>query len=647
MKGGSRAPAEVGRWSVRRHSAWIALGMVAALHVALTLRFEPLAVIFGPEPITTLDYETHYQQNLRAAQAFDESGRLWSYNPHLLAGQLSGTIFDADNKLYEVFTIALGIVGIPLHTGHNLFVLLAHLLVGPILYSAARLFGLDRGASTLVLGLGSACWFFDSFAHFLWWVGMVSYGFASVLALLPVALFYRWLTDRRPLHLVLMGALLGLIHTLHPYSFFVLVVPMGFLYVRARSRLSWQEHLAVAGCAVFAIVCNLWWLAVAFRFWHYILDSAFFMDVTASILVFDYLGLLKEPSQTGVVAVRSAFRFLALFGGLFGLLMWRRERDERFELFAVTLGTLLCAAYLGGYLAPLRQIQPYRFSLPATFFAVIPAAAFLMAAVREWRETQLPRLVVAFGLLAILVVVPRFARDMIYFLPEAVPRHTRPLPAPPGNINGGAGFGTIVWPEPFDFSHSPIGPHEQWVTQFVHDQDDQSGRWLVEWWALGEHLAWATDAQILGGFREFNLAHSDANWFRRHPDGAGPEPEALERYFEQYNVKWVVVSNPVPALESRTDLLKLETTIFGTRFYRTRVASSYFVGGGPGEVTASLDRIEVRGSRGGDLVLRYHYLETLQCRPGCSLYRAETPGDRVGFIGVRDAPPDFIIENPP
>ncbi len=632
---------------MRKDAVWIFLGIVAALHVALTLRFEPLEVVFGPDPITILDYGTHYQQNYRAAQSFEESGRLWSYNPHLLAGELSGVIFDADNKLYELFTIALGIVGVPFHTGHNLFVLLVHLLVAPVLYSAARLFGLGRGTATIVLGLGSACWFFDAFAHLLWWGGMISFGFSSVLALLPVALFYRWLVDRRPVHVVLMGLLLALIHTLHPYSFFVLVVPMGFLYLRARSRLSWREHLAVVGCAVFAIACNLWWLAVAMRFWHYILDSGYFLDATARQLVFDYLGLIKEPNQTGLMAVRSAFRFLALFGGLFGLLMWRRERDDRFRLFAVTLGALLCAGYLGGYLAPMRQIQPYRFSLPATFFALIPAAAFLVAAVREWRETRLPRLVVALGLLAMLVAVPRFARDMIYFLPEAVPRHTQPLLAPPFNINSGASFGAIVWPEPFDFSHSRIGTDEKTLVQFVRDHDDGSGRWLVEWWMLGEHLAWATDAQIIGGFREYNLAHSDANWFRRYPDGAAPDPEAFERYLEQYNVKWVVVSTSVPAMELRSDLLKLESTVFGVRFYRTRVPSSYFVDGGPGEVTASLDRIEVRGSRGGDLVLRYHYLETLRCRPDCSVYRAEALGDRVGFIGVRGAPQDFVIENRP
>jgi len=630
---------------MRRHVVWIWFGVVFALHIALTLRFEPLELVFGPDPIAFFDYDMHYQQTLRAVEAFEKSGRIWSYDPHLLAGQLSGAIFDADNKLHELFTIGLGTLGVPTHTGYNLFVLLTHLLVAPVFFAAARLFGLERGEATLATALGSACWFFDAFAHWTWWAGMISYGFAAVLAVLPVALFYRWLAERRPVHLILMGVLLALIHLLHPYSFFILVVPMCFLYVRARHQLGWREHLAVAGCVVFTLSCNLWWLGVAFRFWHYILDSDFYMAATTRYLLFDYLGLIKEPTTTGVVAARSAFRFLALFGALFGILMWRRERDDRFGLFAATLGTLVCAAYLGGYLAPLRQVQPYRFSLPATFLAVIPAAAFLVAAARVWRKTPLPRLVVALGLLATMVVVPRFVRDVLYFLPEAVPHHERPLLAPLPPINSGAGFGTIVWPEPFDFTHKPIGSDWRALVQFVRDHDDGSGRWLVEWWILGERLAWATDAQVLGGFREFNLAHSDANWFRRHPDGAGTGADTLERYLKQYNVKWVVVSNPIPALEKRTDLLTLHSTVFGTRFYRTWVPSSYFVGGGPGKVTASLDRIEVRGSRGGDLVLRYHYLETLRCRPGCTLYRAEAFGNRVGFIGVRGAPPDFVIEN--
>ena len=69
------------------------------------------------------------------------------------------------------------------------------------------------------------------------------------------------------------------------------------------------------------------------------------------------------------------------------------------------------------------------------------------------------------------------------------------------------------------------------------------------------------------------------------------------------------------------------------------------VGDGPGEVRATLNHLDVRGTAGGSMVLKYHWLETLRCRPGCRLRRVTVPGDRVGFIGVENAPPDFEIYN--
>jgi hypothetical protein len=631
----------------------LTLAVVLALHVTLALRFEPLSVVLGKDPIATIDYDTHYEQTIRALEAYRDAGRLWGWDPHLLAGSLSGAIFDADTRLHELFTIALAQRGVPPARGYNLFILLVHLLVAPVIYASARLFRLRPGAQVLATALASACWYFDAFSHWVFWVGMISDGFAAYLSILPLALFYRWVGPkddggRRPWHLAAFALALAVIHHVHPYSFFVLAIPLVYLWVRARGTLSRLEHAAVIGAAAFTLATNLWWLSVAIGFWHYILDSAFYLDATLAYVAYDWLGFLKEPSTTGVMAARTGFRVLALGGAAFALAAWRRTRDPRFGLFAVTLGALLGAAYLGGYLAPLRQVQPYRFALPAMFLAAIPAAAFLVDAAKEWRT--FPRPALALLAVALLVGAPRLIRDVLYFLPEGVPRHATPLPAPPPNINGGIAFGSIQWPEPFDFRHFPIGPDP--LSDWVRAHDAGRGRWLVEWWMLGERLAWSTDAQVLGGFRELNLAHSDANLFRRYEDGAPPDPEELRAYLERYAVQWVVVSNPKPALEARTDLLKLEANVFGTRFYRTTLPLSWFEGGDPknatADVQARLNHLTVRGSTGGDLTLRYHWMETLQCRPApCTVERALLPGwkDRVGFIRVRNAPPDFEIFN--
>ena len=63
-------------------------------------------------------------------------------------------------------------------------------------------------------------------------------------------------------------------------------------------------------------------------------------------------------------------------------------------------------------------------------------------------------------------------------------------------------------------------------------------------------------------------------------------------------------------------------------------------------VHASVDHLRITGSVGKERVLKYHFLETLICRPQCELYRAKLPGNRVGFIGIRGAPRDFEIINP-
>ena len=47
-----------------------------------------------------------------------------------------------------------------------------------------------------------------------------------------------------------------------------------------------------------------------------------------------------------------------------------------------------------------------------------------------------------------------------------------------------------------------------------------------------------------------------------------------------------------------------------------------------------------------DVVLRYHWMETLRCSPDCTIVREPVEGDRVGFMRVpAPHPRDFVIEN--
>jgi hypothetical protein len=632
-----------------RLSRWapaVALAMVVAGQLGLTLYFQPPSLVFGPEPIGGFDWELHFGQVHDAVQAFQHGHRSWAYDPQRLAGQLTGVIFDANTKGWEAWTLGLGALGVPTHVAFNLFAWLGALLAPVAVWASARWFGLGRAAAVVAAALGSACFFFDAFAHWCTWIGMVSWATASYTFLLPLALFWRWLATRSPWALAGVGALLALSLLAHPYSFVPLVVPMGLLYLRAWRSLGWREHAGLGAVVVGVLLCHLWWLLPTLRFWHYTLEARSFLDGTVSYLLTDYLGLLQEPAVTGVMAMRSGFRFLGLGGALLGLWLWRKERDPRFAPFAAGLGVLLALAYLGGHSETAKLLQPYRFVLPATYLSLIPAASFLERAVVTLRQTRPHPIVWALLGLTLFVAVPRLARDVIYFVPEAVPAPTRPLVPPPPDINAGPAFGTIRWPKAFDYRQRAGGHREEAaLADYVNATDDGSGRWLVDWWPAAERLTWATHAQILGGFTEINLAHSDANLFRRYADAPLPGAEELRDYLRQYNVRWVVLASLRPELERPGELLRFETTVGRFRIFRVLEPSSFIVGDGPGTVQAALNSLRVKGSAGGELVLRYHWLETLRCRPGCELHRVEVPGDRVGFIGVSNAPPDFEIGN--
>ena len=315
------------------------------------------------------------------------------------------------------------------------------------------------------------------------------------------------------------------------------------------------------------------------------------------------------------------------------------RRDDRWLPLTLGVGFLLAMAYALGNFWVLRQIQPYRNVVPAAMLATIPAGWWIAKAVREGNLQRLPSIgKVAVGIVSMLAV-SHLARDVLYFLPDDVPE----VPAlPTGETIDMTALG---YPKHHDFRHEPPESHFKEVVEWVRAHEREPGRLLVEWWVMGEHLLAHTQAEILGGFRERNLQHHDANLFYRYPDGHVPH-EQLEAYLRRYAVRWVIMSQQMPFLENDTKLLRLVATLDRHRIYETTVPISYF-DKGRGRLEASLNRIEVRDTDPReDVVLRFHWLETLACKPGCVVRREPVPDDGVGFIRVPAPHPSrFTIYN--
>jgi hypothetical protein len=628
----------------RRAALPAAIVVAVAIHAALFLYAEPVDLIFSERPLSGRDYDTHLSQVWRVTEALDGWGKSWSYDVQLLAGNPSGTIFDADNKGWEVFTFALWKLGLPKGLAFNLFLVLAHLLAPWVVFLSARLFGLERWTAVLALFGGLAIWYFDGFVHWAWWEGMVAYSFAAYLCLLPLGLFYRYLKDRRWWQALLLGLVLGAAHLIHPYVFFMLVVPLVALYVRHFRQLGLRHHLSILGVVAFTLAVNSYWLLVAIRFWHYILDSGYLGASTIDTLFTDYLGIVSDRSVTGGAGMRSGFRFLALAAAVVTLLRWRKSRDDRFLPFTAALATMLVATYVGGYLFFMQQVQPYRFVAPAIFIALIPAAQLAAEVRTAGMLRSLPRLAIAFGAVILVAAVPRLVRDVMYFTPVLVPEAEELVEEHP-HITDPIGFGQIHYPRPKVFRHGPTVADFDQLVKWINKNTDDSGRIAVEHWELGEHIAWRTRAQVLGGFRLRNIAHSAANLFRRYPIG-DPPAEELKEYLQTYSVKWLVSTFVHARFENKPELLEKIADVPPHRVFRSKLPVSFFQQN-RGRVAASMNRLEVTGTAPDeDVVLRYHFLETLVCRPGCSLAQEPVPNDPVGFIRVpAPHPSDFTVLN--
>jgi hypothetical protein len=379
---------------------------------------------------------------------------------------------------------------------------------------------------------------------------------------------------------------------------------------------------------------------VSLRFWHYILDSGYFGLSGLQFALADFLGLVLDTATSGLIGTRTGFRLLFLATCAIGLVLWRRERDPRWLPFAAAVLTLLALSYLGAYAWIFRQIQPYRHVLPLGFFALIPAAAAIDAAVRRGALRGLtlgPRL--ALGLLAV-PATQHLLSDILYFTPSLLPRL-----APLYN-NAWLPISSQGFPAQPDYRHQPVTAESEALAAWVRAHDDGQSRFLVEEPSLGEQLTWRTDAQVLGGFLYRNLEHSHANLFRRRKEGIASDDE-LRAYFETYAVSHVIITNKAKIWERRTQVLEPVATVGTHRVFRTKISPRLIAEGG-GHVTASTNLLRVTGSDPErDLVLRYHWMETLRCVPDCELQRVPIDNfDPVGFIKIpAPHPADLEVRN--
>ncbi|MBK8235137.1 MAG: hypothetical protein IPK74_06260 [Deltaproteobacteria bacterium] len=628
-------PATATTW--RRPSLRFVLAFAAVMAAQLwVLRYFGGAELFEPRPVAGLDFDTHIHQTWRMVEGLHTWRRHWVWDPRLVAGYPTGTIFEADNIGWATWTWLLTEVGVSQPLAFNLFVVFAHVGLVPAIYLAARWLDLQRNAALLAAAAAVLLWAFDSWLHWCWYVGMLAYATASWMCLLPLALFLRWWQRRGVARGAGVALLMGVCHLVHPYSFLLLVTPLAVVYVRGARELDRRGHLAVWGMAIFTVAMNLWWLRVAAQWWSYILDSSLFGDRSLAAVLYDLFNLLDDPAVTGIVATRATIRITWIVLGTLGVVAWWRRGDAKALPIGLTMIVLALIAYFGGG-TPLSHVQPYRHVAPLGLLATIPAASWVHAQWRakSWRSWPIAarRTAAVLGIGTTLWI----AQDVLYFTARSLP-DVRPLPH--GEKVWFSALGHVA---PVDYSYANW--HRDDVAKWVSAHDDGQGRWLVDGWSWGEQLAWKTDAQIMGGFIWRNLEHSWANILRRRPQGIIPAAE-LEAYAKTYGIRWVVVSSSreVTPWWDKNEALQRVAELPPFRFYKVK-AATHLLEPPRGTLEVTTNRIVVRGTDPkGDVLVKFHPAPTLHCEPGCEMVPVAVEGDPVGFFRVpAPHPADFAI----
>jgi hypothetical protein len=616
------------------------LAVALALHGGLLAYFTPKGLLSSGLPIHTFDYALHVYQVDRALSAFRDSGHLWSYDPFVLAGQPAGAIEDLTSKSVELFVIGASYLGARPWVAFNAYVFLVHLAMPAVGWKAARLFGLSRLAAAVGVFFWVVLWHFDSFLHWCWYVGMISWGAASALIVLVVALMYRATRDHRASVYVALGAAAALVVLVHPFAVLTLAMPLAALYLRSFRRLRAWEHGALAAGAALSASTALTWVGPAIRFRHYIGEVDAFLWPTLPYVLFDWLDLMKDVLMTGQ-PVRTVFRTLVLALSVILILRWRSSRDDR----ALPLGLLVLGsfalAYTGGYTWAFRQTQPYRHIGPAALAAALVAAALVVEVFRQGELRKLDRGSRTAVAVSAILVLPVLARTVLTYLPTLLPRREPHLTAfrpGPNPLLPNDEFGLIR------MGHGGPSAEYQRIGRYI-DSAVPNGRVVAFDWVLGEYLSVFTHVPILGGIPQRNVPHVAAHPLRHAlaPTYAGDDP--FRRYLEEYAVAVVVTNGQPGPIDARLDLLLPEEAFGDYRLYRVQREPSYFAVGAGRVAEQRLNTVRVVEARGREVVLRFHWLETLRCRPNCTVGRAEAEGDRAGFLRVENPPSAFEIYN--
>jgi hypothetical protein len=627
----ARAGAGEGGSGAERALAGAAALFVA--HVALVLHFTPPGLSSLPLPLSTSAFAVEGYRADRALRALAATGRLSTYDPLVLAGQSAGLVERLGTRVLVLGTAALAELGVSPVAAFDGLSLALHALVPLVGYGAARGFGHDRRGAAAVLGVFSALTFVDALTHYAWFSGRIPFVCASAVVVLVAALAHRLRADwgmPAAVALVLAAAAAALLHP------FVAVYGVAALFVAvAFDRERPLTRFVPVALGALPLVPLLFGPAAALS--SEPLGKAF--TIGPSSLFWDLVEI-PGPGYGAAGASRTLLRTLCLGAGVVGLARLARARDPRAPLLAAFVALGLAVAYFGALVPGAWPVDPYYFAIPATFAAALPAVEAIRRVPWIALARRGPVAVRAALLVAAVVVTARAVRTVLTYAPELLP--ARVFHGPEDVTVSALGGINEPFPDPLGYDPPDLGLSE--VAELLGALDVEGARVVVDDPALAAFLVYRTSFAVLGpvGERGGLTAAADPTSLVE----GDADPARVHAFLDRYGVGVVVASGPPGPFDVQDPRFEPARPLHGYRVRRVTHPTSLVAGGTARVVGTDAHAIHVTGASGPRVTLRYHYDESLACRPACRIERVPLPGDAAGFVSIPDPPAAFDIYAP-
>lgn len=600
-----------------------------AAHLAAVVWAMPPRELLDSRPLLFRDHPVHTLRVQVYREAFAESWLPWGCNPNLSAGYFMGPAHDVGAKPQQVLGVLLPFL--TEGTVIRLF-LFATLLLMPLwTILAVRMLRLPFAAQLWVLvGFLGGAWLYVSFEEISRW-GAVAFMFSTWVSPFVLVLFLRFLelpSWKRYFATLLALAGQSLLHVLGA----VPIAPVLVVLTLITRPLAPKWRAAALAAPLGLVLLNGFWFvpfALEFVIPAFPREAASGMPRDLSYTSPEHLLAVLSVPKIAAAAIAIAFCGYGVF------VMRQLAGGRAAAAFAGAGAAGLFLKFAGSFLPVVMFMQPSRFFVTAFAMLNVPIGLALYSVAKRLRIPQ--ALGAGLGAVALTMLAALLAGSLSVAWRDVNEQ----------------GVEVVGEPAFIDLPRRFVPAQDEFddLSRFVAERTTAEDRILMQSYWRYEQTAlaaqWSRD--VVGSY--YPHTYDPTNFTRSEVWGRKIDkwtPEEFRESCRRWGITWVLTSTPEAA--------KLAAKAFGRAgepagpvlAFKTGDSTSRFLVGS-GQVRASVNRLALDDvqSENGVVVLRYRYHPAWQAPEGVEVFQYRIPEDSIGFLGLRNPPPNLVLRFSP